>query len=186
MRHVARGHETAISQNRHVPNVSEQPQRTRKPTQDTRRKNDEQPMTFNITETRCSPYRARPQAHYALGTGKSPSAELARQQKASTPLGTRASLLMRTENTRPLPSTCPGIDGGSVPAAVVRHGRVEIDPACEAVALQRAEEPHDAADVQPKGICVVARVSSGGTVLFPQARQHVLRGLLVSAKHCGV
>lgn len=43
-------------------------------------------------------------------------------------------------------------DGGTAPAAVVRHGRVEVDPAGEAVALQRAEEPHDSADVQPVSV----------------------------------
>lgn len=63
---------------------------------------------------------------------------------------------------------------------MVRHGRVEVNTAREAVALQSAEEPDDAADVQPESVQVF---SSGA--LF-KARQHVFRGLLVSETQGGM
>ena len=77
-----------------------------------------------------------------------------------------------------------GFDGGgSAPAAVVRHGRVKVDPAREAVALQGPEESHDAADVQPEMSSIYVVSSGCGALLKP--RQHVICGVLVSEKQEG-
>lgn len=70
------------------------------------------------------------------------------------------------------------------PAAVVGHGRVKVDTAGEAVALQRAEKTHNSLHVQAERFSLLCL--AGCRVVLPQPREHGLRSVLVSGKKEGV